>query len=246
VLNDPRGGNRLTRGEVTSLEDFWEAVREGVEELSGARDGDVPVVDEAAVGARTDELIGPVPEVSELQPYLDTFRQHWDSYHRNHQGRGSKLELSALAADGSPTGRAVPSEYYQSDFKLDHHKVFNQSLQASIEGQEELNSELTGYLDHIELSLCEHIRRAERDQLFESLARMGEPLRADLQSTLEVVRLLRGRMRSARRAQLQHGLAVGRLARRKRRVAEVLERLDYLAHVQQSQPSIQVLLQGQD
>ncbi|CAK0836724.1 unnamed protein product [Prorocentrum cordatum] len=195
VLNDPRSGNRLTRGEVTSLEDFWDAVREGVEELSSARDGDLPVADEAAVGARTDELIGPVPEASELQPYLDTFREHWDAYHRNHQGRGSRRELAALgaAAGGGP---AVPPEYCQSDFKLEHHKVFNQSLQASIEGQEEFNLELTGYLDHIELSLCEHIRRAERDQLFESLARMGEPLRVDVQATLEVVRLLRGRMRS--------------------------------------------------
>ena len=50
--------------------------------------------------------------------------------------------------------------------------------------------------------------------------------------------------RCLQRKQLRCGIAVGRLARRKERVAEVVQRLEYLAHVEQSVPAIRQLLQG--
>ena len=52
--------------------------------------------------------------------------------------------------------------------------------------------------------------------------------------------------RSVQCKQLKNGLAVGRLARRQKRADEVIHRLETLVHVQQSVPSIHMLLQGQD
>lgn len=232
---------------IESLGEFWEKFRESVEE----REAEAKVVAEAAA---SEALLGQLPKVADFQAYLDTFADVWEIYARNHK---TKLKMVGAAsggivndiADNDAAGeahRTVPPEYFQSDFRLEHHQLFRQSLQSSVEGQEELNAELTGHLDTIEVALLEHIRRAQRDQLFETLATLGDPLQEDLKSTLGVVRSLRGRLHSVQQKQLRDRMAVGRLARRKCRITEVLQRLDVLAHVQQSQPSIEILLEGQD
>jgi len=92
--------------------------------------------------------------------------------------------------------------------------------------------ELTGYLDHIEVALFDQIRQAQLDHLFDSLADMGQPLQQELHSTCSVVAGLRAKLKSVQQKQLRCGIAVGRLARRKKRMEEVLQRLDCLAHVQ--------------
>lgn len=253
VINDPSKGRGLLRN-FEGISDLWSAVGDIMEELGEAREAEAQGGPDG-VFARTDALIGPVPELPDFQPYLETFADLWEVYHRNHRSKvrrqnpqGPSAGRDAVGEDAAACDahRAVPHEFFRSDFKLEQHQIFRQSLQTSVERQEELNSELTHQLDLIEVSLFEQIRRAQRDQLFDSLARLNEPLQEDLKSTLSVLAKLRGRMRSVQRRQLRNGLAVGRLARRKQRVAEVLQRLDCLAHVQQSQPSIQMLLQGQD
>jgi len=249
VINDPSKGRSIFRGRWDGIGDFWDKIRESVEEIGEQREADVKAASDATIG---DSLIGPIPDVTDFQPYLDSFVELWDVYARNHKTRrcgeqvtgrsdGNKDDASACDAH-----RGVPHVYFQDDFKLEHHQIFRQSLQTSVERQEELNAELTGHLDMVEVSLFEHIRQAQRDQLFDSLATLGEPLQEDLRSTLSVVKVLRGRLRSLKRTQLHCGMAVGRLARRKQRVGEVLQRLELLAHVQQSQPAVQMLLQGQD
>jgi hypothetical protein len=246
VVNDPGRGKGIFKA-PKGIGDLWDKVREGVEEIHDQREAAQADVKGPSDVAGVD--IGPIPELVDFQSYLDTFADLWDVYARNIKPRGGIPiggSQTSLGNDEAEAHRSVPHEYFQSEFKLEHHQIFRQSLQTSIERAEEINDELTGHLDMVEVSLFEHIRRAQRDQLFDSLARLGEPLQEDLRTTLGVVTALRGQLRSVQKKQLRCGMAVGRLARRKRRVSEVLQRLDCLGHVQQSQPSIQILLQGQD
>merc|ERR1719337_198240 len=101
---------------------------------------------------------------------------------RNGMPMSSSMDSSGNEA-ACDAHRSVPHEYFQSEFKLEHHQIFRQSVQTSIERAEDINDDLTGHLDMIEVSLFEHIRRAQRDQLFDSLARLGEPLQEDLRTT---------------------------------------------------------------
>lgn len=186
----------------------------------------------------------------DFQPYLETFQELWDVYYRaTYKGkprRQSDGGRGAGAAEDAEAHRGVPREFFSTDFRLERHAIFKQPLHASVERQAELNEELTGYLDLVEVSLFQQIRQAQKDQVFDSLSQLNEPLQDDLRSTLSVLKTLRDQLRSVQRKQLRNGLAVGRLARRKQRTEEVLERLDMLSHVQQSQPSISMLLQGHD
>jgi len=270
VVNDPRSRLRPPDG----IGDLLDKLRQHAEDIGTQRDEEAAVNADALVQSRTDQLVGPLPDIADFKPYLDALTDLWDVYHRNHRvrqvrplaGQSQRLgstapppqngipeskdtgaaSLDGFAGDACDAHHSVPHEYFSGDFKLEHHQVFRQSLQTSVERQEELNAELTGHLDLIEVSLFEHIRRAQRDQLFDSLTRLGEPLQQDLRSALSVVVGLRSNLRSVQRKQLRYSMAVGRLARRKQRVAEVLQRLDCLAHVVDSQPSVQMLLQGQD
>mmetsp|Transcript_10019 Transcript_10019/g.22476 ORF Transcript_10019/g.22476 Transcript_10019/m.22476 type:complete len:1009 (+) Transcript_10019:101-3127(+) len=235
----------------TSITELWEVVREGVEELTADQSGQK---DGKGAEAPTESLLGPIPDISDFQSYIDTFADFWEVYARNHRVAnkrrtgGTFLGKDGTAENGNrcELPESVPSEYGSSDFKLEQHQLFKQPLQTSVERQDELNAELSSHLDTIEVALFEHIRKAQREQLFDSVAKMGEPLRDDLRSTVTVVTSLRSRLKSVQKRQLQCGMTVGRLARRKERVAEVLQRLDCLAHVHQSPPTIQMLLQGKD
>eukprot|EP00434_Breviolum_minutum_P015916 symbB.v1.2.014027.t1/scaffold994.1/size146050/3 len=255
VINDPYRGSRLLRGQWDGLGEFVDTVRESVEELNEQRE--VEGIDPATI-ARIDALIGDVPEASDFQSYLDTFADVWDVYHRNHRrlkskpraGREAGTSLSVEEEDESVVAReahfGVPPEYFSSSFSLEQHPMFRLSVEAVVERQEDLNGELSGYLDLVEVSLFEHIRKAQRDQLFDSLASLGEPLQQDLSGAAGVIRTLRKHLKEVQKRQLDCGLTVGLLARRKRRVQEVLHRLDCLEHVRQCRPSIQMLLQGRD
>lgn len=244
VINNPSPRLGL---DWESIGNYWDKVREGVEDIAEQREKDAKA---AAESTGIDVLLGQIPEVADFQPYLDSFSEVWKIYARNNKSKpGGRVHDHRDGEDDREAGDAhhvVPREYYRSDFKLEHHQIFRQSLQTSVEQQEDINSELTGHMDMIEVSLFEQVRRAQRDQKFDSLASLGEPLQEDLISTLSVVTSLRSQLHSVQRQQLVCGLRVGRLARRKKRLADVLQRLDCLAHVQQSQPNIQVLLQGRD
>eukprot|EP00931_Biecheleriopsis_adriatica_P007297 TRINITY_DN1085_c0_g1_i3.p1 TRINITY_DN1085_c0_g1~~TRINITY_DN1085_c0_g1_i3.p1 ORF type:complete len:1034 (+),score=258.40 TRINITY_DN1085_c0_g1_i3:56-3157(+) len=270
VTNDPCRGSRLLRGQWDGLTDFVDTVWESVEEYNEQRQDDGAA--DAAVLARIDALIGEVPTTSDFRPYLDTFTDVWEVYHRNHRRTHARRAVTSDADSADPIVRrsssrhlhregleedeastaaceahfSVPHEYFSASFSLEHHQIFRQSLETSVEKQEDMHAELMGHLDLVEVSLFEHIRRAQRDQLFDSLASLGEPLQQDLSGALTVIRQLRSQLRTVQQQQLRRGIAVGRLARRKQRVQEVLQRLDCLAHVRQCQPSIQVLLQGHD
>ncbi|CAJ1345586.1 unnamed protein product [Effrenium voratum] len=257
VINDPFRGSRLLRGQWDGLGEFVGTVWESVEELNDQRETEGI---DPAVLARIDALIGPVPEASELQPYLDTFADVWDVYHRNHRRKSRWPNASAREVASSSRGPpedddlvaareahfAVPPEYFSTSFSLEQHPIFRQSLETAVDRQEDLHAELSGYMDMVEVSLFEHIRKAQQDRLFDSLASLGEPLQQDLSGALAVVRTLRGHLKEVQKLQLQCGLAVGRLERRKRRVQDVLQKLDCLEHVRQCRPSIQMLLQGRD
>lgn len=238
VMNDPSRG----RG-------FWETLRESVEELSQTREDASSGMD-AATLARIEALIGTVPETADFQQYVNSFSLQWDNYCKNHRTKNGKAIHggcgSLEAASVSEVHSLVPRQYFRSDFKLEQHQIFRQSIQVSVEKQEDFNMELTGYLDHIEVALFDQIRQAQRDHLFDSLADMGQPLQQELHSTCSVVAGLRAKLKSVQQKQLRCGMAVGRLARRKKRMEEVLQRLDCLAHVQQSEPAIQMSLQVQD
>lgn len=257
VINRPPRG--ITLKKIKGISDVWGMIQEKAEEvreevrdrrateaMAGPNAGS-----EATSASSSDALLGAIPEIADFQAYLDTFQDIWEVYARNTRPRGGILQNGSGtdAADNDAACDAhhsVPHEYFQSEFKLEHHQIFRQSLQTSVERQEELNAELTGHLDMIEVSLFEHIRRAQRDQLFDSLARLGDPLQEDLRTTLSVIRALRGRLHAVQRKQLRCGIAVGRLARRKRRVSEVLQRLACLVDVQQSEANIEILLHGKD
>lgn len=260
VINDPYRGNRLLRGQWDGLGEFVDTVRESVEELNEQRE--VEGIDPATI-ARIDALVGQVPDVTDFQSYLDTFADVWETYHRNHRRSKSKsrsagnvdvsgksrVELDAIEEDDASAREAhfgVPPEYFSSSFSLEQQQMFRLSLEVVVERQEDLHGELSGYLDLVEVSLFEHIRKAQQDHLFDSLASLGEPLQQDLFGAADVIRTLRKHLKQVQKRQLECGLAVGRLARRKRRVQEVLHRLDCLEHVRQCRPSIQMLLQGRD
>mmetsp|Transcript_119860 Transcript_119860/g.208063 ORF Transcript_119860/g.208063 Transcript_119860/m.208063 type:complete len:986 (+) Transcript_119860:111-3068(+) len=251
VINKPP----RSLGKIKGISDVWAMVQETVEEVReevlDLRAAEGKGGADSSSASSSDAALGPIPEMADFQAYLDTFQELWEVYARSMRPRGGVLQnghgLDAADNDAACNAHhSVPHEYFQSEFKLEHHQIFRQSLQTSVERQEELNVELTGHLDMVEVSLFEHIRRAQRDQLFDSLARLGEPLQEDLRTTLSVIIALRARLAAVQRKQLRCGIAVGRLARRKRRVSEVLQRLACLADVQQSQPSIEILLQGQD
>jgi hypothetical protein len=249
VVNDPSKGRGLFKGKIEGIGDFWDKFRESLEDQREANNE----VRGASEPSATDLLLGPLPELADFQSYLDTFADLWDVYARNAKPQkarqaGRNASQAELADDDAALDarHSVPHEYFQSEFKLEHHQIFRQSLQTSIQNAEDINDDLTQHLDMIEVSLFEHIRRAQRDQLFDQVARLGDPLQEDLRSTLSVVTALRGQLRSLQRKQIRCGMAVGRLARRKRRVSEVLQRLDCLAYVQQSPPSVHILLQSQD
>lgn len=258
VTNDPLRGSRLLRGQWDGLGEFVETFRESVEELNDHRE--LEGIDPATL-ARIDALVGEAPDASDFQLYLDTFSDEWDVYHRNHGkpksravGGAGKVAGTSMPAveeeEDSIVAReahfGVPPEYFSSSFSLEQHQIFRLSLDAVFDRQEDLNGELSGYLDLVEVSLFEHIRKAQRDHLFDSVASLGEPLQQDLFGAIGVIRTLRKHLKKVQKRQLQCGLAVGRLARRKRRVQEVLHRLDCLEHVRQCSPSIHMLLQGRD
>eukprot|EP00435_Cladocopium_sp_Y103_P049169 s144_g14.t1 len=260
VINDPYRGSRLLRGQWDGLGEFVDTVRESVEELNEQRE--VEGIDPATI-ARIDALVGQVPDVTDFQSYLDTFADVWETYHRNHRRSKSKsrsagsvdvsgkprVELDTIEEDDAGAREAhfgVPPEYFSSSFSLEQHQMFRLSLEVVVERQEDLHGELSGYLDLVEVSLFEHIRKAQQDHLFDSLASLGEPLQQDLFGAADVIRTLRKHLKQVQKRQLECGLAVGRLARRKHRVQEVLHRLDCLEHVRQCRPSIQMLLQGRD
>lgn len=274
VTNDPFRGSRLLRGQWDGLTDFVDTVWESVEEFNETRETDAAA--DAAVSARIDALVGTVPTVEDFQPYLDTFADVWAVYHKNHRRRARRadgLEVKALGSspangssavassrdppedeededEASAAAReahfSVPHEFFSANFSLEQHQIFRQSLETSVDKEFEIQSELAGYLDLVEISLFEQIRRAQKDELFDSLASLGEPLQQDLSGALAVIAQLRGQLRAAQEHQLRAAMAVGRLARRKERVQEVLHCLDCLDHVRQCQPSITMLLQGQD
>eukprot|EP00438_Fugacium_kawagutii_P011026 Skav204816 [mRNA] locus=scaffold3914:103083:110588:- [translate_table: standard] len=68
--------------------------------------------------------------------------------------------------------------------------MFRLSLESVVERERDLNAEFSGYLDLVEVSLFEHIRKAQRDHLFDSLASLGEPLQQDLRRVQEVLQRL--------------------------------------------------------
>lgn len=254
VINDPLRGKGIFRRDVDGIGDLFDKLKESVEDINEQRDNEAQEAVDAERLARTEELFGSVPQVADFQPYLEAFTALWDVYYRNNQAkiirarRGQEASRNDGLDDDAACDahHAVPPEYFQTDFKLEHHSILKQPLQSVLEHQDEFNADLTGHLDTIEVSLFEHIRRAQRDQLFETLARMGEPLQEDLKATLSVITALRQQMHSVQRKQLRCGLAVGQLARRKKRMAEVLQRLDCLSHVREALPSIQMLMQGGD
>eukprot|EP00929_Paragymnodinium_shiwhaense_P078534 TRINITY_DN40727_c0_g2_i1.p1 TRINITY_DN40727_c0_g2~~TRINITY_DN40727_c0_g2_i1.p1 ORF type:complete len:1155 (-),score=285.77 TRINITY_DN40727_c0_g2_i1:167-3631(-) len=269
VINDPSRGRSVFQN-TNNFGDFVERLKESVEEIGG-QNVEAEKAAELAVQTKCEQLVGPLPDLAEFRSYLDTINDVWEIYRRNHRSRVSSSKARnghALPSDATPGGmdakqtaqtpggaaeveawaahHSVPSEYFMGDFKLDQHQIFRQPLQVSVEREHELNAELTGHLDLIEVSLFEHIKMAQRDQLFDSLVRLGEPLQEDLQSALSVVSVMRQKLASAQQQKLRFGRRVGKLARRRARVNEVLQRLDCLTHVQQAQPSIEMLLQGQD
>lgn len=249
ILNNPRGKG-LLRDRWEGVSDVIEAFGEIVEEIGDFCEEESQEGEATAVQAKTDALLGDVPRYADFAPYLETFQELWDIYYRSMSRGKQQIEGCRGGATGSTPAtslhHAVPHEYFSSDFKLERHQIFKQSLQTSVEFQEDLNIELTGYLDLVEVSLYEQIRQAQRDQVFESLAKLNKPLQEDLKSALTVFAQLRSRLHSVKQKQLRNGLAVGRLARRKRRTDEVLQRLDTLTNAHQSLPSIKMLLQAHD
>lgn len=256
VINDPLRGSRLLRGQWEGLGEFVETVRESVGELNDQRDDGA--IDPATV-ARIDELIGQVPEVSEFTPYLETFTEEWEVYYKNHrrlhrrgqhQLRAQGSSKSGLPEDEESAAQeahlSVPLDYFSDSFSLEQHQIFRQPLESAVDMQEEIHSQLSEYMDLVEVSLFEHIRKAQRYRLFDSLADLNEPLQQDLSGSLSVIRSLRGQLKEVQKLQLQCSLEIGKLERRKRRVHDVLQRLDCLEHVRQCRPSIQMLLQGRD
>jgi len=173
VLNDPGRGKGIFRGKIEGAGDLLAKVRESVEELHDQRDAEVKGPEIAGVD------LGPLPELADFQSYLETFSDLWDVYSRNLKPRrGADAGYCGQDDDAAcDAHRSVPHEYFQSEFKLEHHQIFRQSLQTSIERAEDISDDLGGHLDMIEVSLFEHIRRAQRDQLFDSVARLGEPLK---------------------------------------------------------------------
>lgn len=227
-----------------------DSVRESVEEFSEQSADGLPDAEYAATLRRIDAHIGPLPDIAEFKPYLDSFSDVWDTYHRRHaraqRHRKAEAQNGGEPADSWADHREVPQEYFSPDFALERHHIFRQSLEASVNLEEGWNAELEGHLDRIEVSLFEHIRTAQRERRFDTLVELTEPLQEDLQGALSLIASFRGQLQVVKKHQLRNGLAVGRLQRRKELLHEVLTKLDCLTHVRQSQPSIQMLLQGQD
>eukprot|EP00971_Amphidinium_carterae_P164056 3252541-Amphidinium_carterae.1 len=65
-----------------SINELWEVLREGYDDLtseqSTQKDGKGPE-------APSESLLGPIPELSDFQSYIDTFADFWEVYARNHK-----------------------------------------------------------------------------------------------------------------------------------------------------------------
>ena len=213
----------------------------------------------------------PLPELnlSDFETYMNTVLNEYPGLETALRKRREQLLLSrenTLASD-DPNGSsdadlkalvkkerkekaeeedssAVPNDYFDPHYDVAHHEIFSKaSLGAIVSGSDDAQEQLLEFLDIVELELFHHLSNC--DHLLDALAKV-QRVREDISSSLSKITSLKATFRNLKQSAIAPSIEVAKLSRRRKRLEQVLERLDLLSTVHQTGPSIRVLISAGD
>lgn len=203
------------------------------------------IEEEQVITEAATELHGIViPKVADFEPYMEPLEAVWEVYERYHR---TKLKVpsggnSTILPD---VHGVVPLEYFRTDFDVGHSK-FLQDIRQTVRNQDYCDSELSTYLDSVEVSLHRCIQAAQQNQIFDAVLDSGPHLCKDVAQVLSVVKALRSKLHSAKHAHCRWGATVAKLARRKAHLQEVLRLLEGFTRMQRLEQSVDELVRSCD
>ncbi|UYV78299.1 VPS54 [Cordylochernes scorpioides] len=147
----------------------------------------------------------------------------------------------------------VPNVFLRQDFTLENLETFNQVLPWNYFEQmgdsprlssKLLQEKLSYYLDVVEVQIVRQISR--RSQEFFNAMTSHDALKDQLATVLQSVLDLRKKIRAIDEAIVQSSLQVLALKRRRDNYAKVYSKLQLMATLHQTQPTVQLLLSTSD
>lgn len=171
-----------------------------------------------------------------------------------HTGKQSKSSIDKKLADISDSEtNSIPEVFLQQEFNLENPALFNVVLPWSHIQPKSSNRKNSGrllqeklghYLDITEVKLAQQIATKSED--FFGAMRSQKKLECEVQSSCQEVHQLRQRLIEMRNRLVQEPLNVMRLFRLRHRYETVEDKLNLMATIHQTQPTIQLLLSNSD
>ena len=227
IVNSPK--SRSTRGVVGSAlhsaVSLTQSIGTGVV-------GGVVNMGEAVAGQLGMATSPGVLTLESFSEYLATVEPAWDTFKR-----AKEESLRVAGFEGKPLDFSeIPGEYLLSDYRVSgilHHSILRQPLHQTVASEDTLNTQLTGYLEKVEMMLISHL--ANFDTLLQSLESLTL-LEQGIFSAIEKIRAARERIKRVKESKQQVFLHI--LLRRKGRISVLTQLLNDIQRAIESEKTL--------